>query len=191
MKWKNIVATVLMFFVVTNGWSINEIQPKAFNGLVCLSINGEVIGLQDGSKWRVKSEDRKKVMMWVQSDTIFIKPLYSCLPQIVRSSNFIIHNRTINETVTAKLMIPSAIEDLSLYIVCSAKIHSVDCVILSDKSVWRISMSDHFFSPREGNLVILGVNNHWRTADYPHILIIGKEESNEYFPASFVGMFNY
>jgi hypothetical protein len=60
-------------------------------------------------------------------------------------------------------------------------------VLLSDNTIWKVENAYHFSQWQIGQRVFVGVNNNWRTALFPHILINVDISGEPYSEAIFYG----
>ncbi len=160
-----------------------RIHNDAYYHLVAFSDNGDIVQLQDASKWSVHPSQRNTVLYWVQSDDIFIKPRSSCFSFY----KYVLYNRTTKQAVEVNLFNPPL--PMGAY---TFRIEHIDpyarLVHLSDNTVWQIDGSDSNFSYWQiGQRVLIGLNNHWRNAKLPHILINVDMYKEPYSAADFYG----
>lgn len=164
---------------------LDRIHKLAYTFPIGVINNGQRIRLVDGSDWFVNSSQRYQVNNWAQSDTIFIKPKSSCFSMYP----YVLNNRTTREAVEVQF------SDMPLYYGAYrqkiAKIDPYNRVVQLDdpeNTVWEISFSDSGFNYwKVGDFVIVGVNNEWRIANYPHILINASITNGPYCEGSFFG----
>lgn len=160
-----------------------KIQNSAYYHLVAFSDTGDIVQLHDASKWIVNPSHRHLVLYWVQSDDIFIKPCASWFSPY----KYVLYNRTTRQAAEVNLMSPPLLMgDATLRVV---SINSYACLIeLSDRSIWKIDSLDYNFSYWQiGSRVLVGVNNGWRAASFPHILINADVYKEPYSQADFYG----
>jgi hypothetical protein len=160
-----------------------RIHNDAYYHLVAYSDTGDIVQLHDASKWFIHYNQRYLVLQWVQSDDIFIKPQASCFS----SYQYVLHNRTLQQTVEANLINPPLPMGAFTF-----RIVNIDpyarLVHLSDNTVWQIDFKDrHFPYWQIGQRVLVGVNNNWRSAPRPHILINADIYKEPYSQADFYG----
>jgi hypothetical protein len=160
-----------------------RIHNSAYYHLVAFSDNGDVIQLHDASKWAVHPSHCTKVLYWVQSDDIFIKPKSSCFS----SYKYVLHNRTTNEAVEVNLnKEPLPMGEYTFRIVNIEPYNRL--IHLSDNTIWQIDAYDSNFPYWQiGQRVLVGVNNNWRDAVHPHILINADMYKEPYSQADFYG----
>lgn len=165
-----------------DSYYLQRIHSDAYYHLVAYSDNGDVVQLHDASKWSIRSSECQKVLYWVQSDDIFIKPSASCFS----SYKYVLHNRTTNQAVGANLISPPL--PMGAYTFRITNIQPYErLVLLSDNTVWQVGSDSKFSRWQIGQRVLVGVNNQWRTAPLPHILINVDLSGEPYSEASFYG----
>ncbi len=161
---------------------LQRIHNDGYYHLVAFSDTGDVVQLHDASKWEVQSSGRAKVLYWVQSDDIFIKPSFSWFS----SYQYVLHNRTTNQAVEVNLINPPV--PMGAY---TFRIVNIDpyqrLVLLSDNTVWQVGSDSNFSYWQIGQRLLVGVNNKWRTAQFPHILINVDQSGQPYSQAVFYG----
>ena len=170
---------------------IDRIQTLAYTSPVRTYMNGARVELIDESIWTINPRQKEQILGrwpnagWTQEDCIFIKPSISWFS----SYPYVLHNRTKGETVEVKFT--SMPQRFGMYRQQISKIDPYNRLIELDdeeRTVWQINSSNstfNFFSV--GDYVIVGVNNYWRTTQYPHILINASTSSAPYCEANFVG----
>lgn len=150
-----------------DSYYLQRIHNDGYYHLVAFSDTGDVVQLHDASKWQIEKSGRQKVLYWVQSDDIFIKPCTAWFSW----NKFVLHNRTTNQAVEATLVNPPL--PMGAYTFRIVNIEPYQrLVLLSDNTVWQVSPKDATFSKwKIGQRLLVGVNNRWRTEPFPHILI--------------------
>ena len=162
---------------------LQRIHNDAYYHLVAYSDNGDRVQLHDASKWEVQSSGRQKVLYWVQSNDIFIKPNASCFS----SYRYVLQNRTKNETVEVNLINPPLPMGAATFRIVYIDPYS-RLVHLSDNTVWQIDFKDADFRYwKIGHRVLIGVNNNWRTAPLPNVLINVDLHKEPYSKGNFYG----
>ncbi len=82
-----------------------------------------------------------------------------------------LHNRTTNQAVAVNLINPPLPMGAGTFRIVNIEPYA-RLVHLSDNTVWQIDSQDFNFPYwKIGQRVLIGVNNNWRTASFPHILI--------------------
>lgn len=164
-----------------DSYYLHRIHNDAFYHLVAYSSRGDIINLHDGSEWSIKRSGQETVLYWLSTDDIFIKPCAKCFS----SYKYVLHNRTQNQAVAANLNVPPL--PLGPYTLRIANIHPYEpLVLLNDNTVW--SVDPNYLSRWQiGQRIIVGVNNYWRTAAMPHILINVDMSGYPYRTAAFYG----
>ena len=120
------------------------------------------IQLCDTSVWAVNPRQIDLVERWMTSDPIFIKPNAGCFSSY--SYPYVFQNLATQEVVQVKLLDPSF--DMGIYTrwIISINRESNE-LTLNDQSVWSINPKNSSFSKwKTGHIVMIGVNNKWRTA---------------------------
>lgn len=165
-----------------DSYYLQRIHPDGYSHLFAFSDTGDVIQMHDASKWQIERSGRQKVLYWVQSDEIFIKPCIAWFS----FNKYVLHNRTINQAVEATLISPPLPMGANTFRIVN--IQPFDrLVLLSDNTVWQVGADSNFSKWRIGQRLMVGVNNYWRTATHPHILINVDMSGEPYSPASFYG----
>jgi hypothetical protein len=165
-----------------DGYYLQRIHNDGYYHLVAYSDTGDVVQLHDASKWQIARSGRQQVLYWVQSDDIFIKPCISWFS----SNRYVLHNRTTNQAVEAQLINPPL--PMGAYTFRIVNIQPYErLVLLSDNTVWQVGPDSNFSQWKIGQRLLVGVNNKWRTATYPHILINVDMPYEPYSQAIFYG----
>lgn len=163
--------------------AFQRIHNDAYYHLFSFSGTGDVIQLHDASKWFVRSNQRHIVLQWVKNDDLFIKPQYWGLSNY----RYVIHNRTTDQVVEVNLKTPPLPMGIATFCIVNIEPYA-RLVQLSDNTIWRISPYDTNFSYWQiGQRVVVGVNNHWRTTEFPHALINVDIYKEPYSQSEFYG----
>jgi len=143
------------------------LHPYAYYHPVAVSLSGDTVQLHDNSMWSVHPYQRHLVQGWAQSHDIFIKPKSSCFSMY----KYVLHNRSTQQAVEVNWLGTSI--EVNAYTHWIVNIDFYNRIIqLNDNSVWQIDPSDYAFDKWQiGHRLLVGVNNHWRVATFPHILI--------------------
>lgn len=165
-----------------DAYYLQRIHNDGYYHLVAFSDNGDTIQLHDASKWDIQRSGRAKVLYWVVSDDIFIKPNTACCSLY----KYVLHNRTTNQAVEANLKTPPLPMGANTFRIINIQPYE-RLVLLSDNTVWQVGPDADFSSWQIGQRLLVGVNNKWRTATYPHILINVDVSGNRYSQALFYG----
>jgi len=164
---------------------LDRIQTLAYTFPYGIINNGQKLQLIDESIWAINSVQSYRVRNWVQAQTVFIKPNASCFSRY----NYVLYNRDTREAVEAQFV--SMPENLNFYRQRIEKLDPYNRVIQLDdaeRTVWAISMAETGFGFWSvGDYIIVGVNNDWRIAKYPHILINASISQGPYCEATFKG----
>ena len=160
-----------------------RIHNDAYYHLVAFSDNGDVVQLHDASKWSVHPSQRHTVLYWVQTDNIFIKPYSSCFS----SYKFVLHNQTTQQAVEVNLINPPLPMGAYTFRIVNIEPYA-RLVQLSDNTVWQVDAADANFPYWQvGQRLLIGLNNHWRTAPLPNILINVDMYNEPWSQADFYG----
>lgn len=165
-----------------DSYYLQRIHDDAYYHLVSCSASGDFVYLHDASKWEIQGSGRQKVRDWVQAHDIFIKPNAACFS----SYSYILHNRTTNEVVAANLIWPPM--PMGAYTFRIVNIEPFKrLILLSDNTVWQVPTHVNFGYWQIGQCVLVGVNNNWRTARFPQILINTSISGEPYTEVVFYG----
>lgn len=179
----------VFIFLITLVCLLQTLRADAFHPdyqtyMTGISNQGQFVELHDYSLWEVASSSRKKIVSWEIAEQIVIKPSACCLPDLFSKHPFVFHNRIRNEVVWVKL---KEIGEKGGYyphrVVASGP---ANYLTLSDGSLWLVDLSEGSKMPRNGQEIMIGVNNQWKTAAYPYILIIAKPHTHDYLKAYFI-----
>lgn len=164
-----------------DSYYLQRLHQNALYQIFGYSSDGGVVQLFDASKWDIHPTGAKKVLYWTKSDAIFIKPSVSWSSQ----RKYVLYNLSKNQAVEANLLAsPLPLGEKTYTII---DIHPTESLILlSDQTVWKVK-SDYFSNWLIGQRVLVGVNNHWRDATFPHILINVDLYGNPYRQANYHG----
>jgi hypothetical protein len=148
-----------------------RIYPSANYFPVSITPSGDNIQLHDGSLWYVHPNQRNIIKNWVQTDKLFIKPNVAWFS----SYSYVLQNRTIEDRnqriVEVSLLEPPVMNGDYTRWVIDVDYHN-HLVYLNDDTVWYINPNDSSFNKWQiGQRLVIGVNNRWRTSEFPHILI--------------------
>lgn len=182
--------------IVKHNAHISRLHQDCYHRMVGSSENGTVGCLSNpndpheearlATAWSVHPDHLDVVNHWRQKHEIFVKPAYvtfpaSLLPVSMIKYNYVLYNRTINEVAKVKL---KEILEMELFI------EGIDVyqgfVLLSDSTDWKINPKDTKIKEwHAGQRIIVGVNNKWCEAEYPHILINLDQPYQPYVEADF------
>lgn len=142
-------------------------SAASYHRITTMSVYGDSVEIEDGSWWKIASNDSSTVFSWRQGDSVVITPNNS----FFSSYNYYITNEQTRTYVKANLNVgPIAFGQYSHWIT------SVDPVgghvYLENNSCWCISNGDaHVFRDWAPNdAIIIGINDSWFSS-YDHILI--------------------
>lgn len=128
-----------------------------------ISRKGDFIQLDDGSSWKVRHKDQKRVKRWNQEDLIVIET-----GQYFTWSIYKLVNYTRNESCDVELVEPTRNGLLSHWI---TEIHPYEGYLrLQDGSVWRMDTSE-LLTWNVNDDVIIGLSKDWFSSHYSYILI--------------------
>jgi hypothetical protein len=165
-----------------DSYYLRRIHDDGYYHLVAYSDNGDVVQLFDASKWSIQQSGREKVLYWVQEHDIFIKPCASCFSFY----QYVLYNLTKNEAVEANLIHPPLPMGAHTFRIINIQPYE-RLVLLSDNTVWQVGPDANFSRWQIGQRLLVGVNNKWRTAKFPHILINVDISGYPYSEAVFYG----
>lgn len=128
------------------------------HALTAVSVLGDTVEIEDGSRWAISYYDSYRVKNWRTSDVLVITQNHSWFS----SYTYRIVNKTSRSSIEANLS-AGPIKDgpYSRYV---SEIDSISShVALNDSSVWKISLSDLalFAHWQPGHSIIIGVNTGW------------------------------
>lgn len=151
---------------------LNRIHPDAYYRFTAYSASGDLAQLHDASTWFIHPQQRHIVLSWKLNDDIFIKRTASCFSYY----KYVLYNRMTKEAVEANLKSPtpqSPNPPMGIPVLRIINIDSYNRLIqLNDNSFWFVNPSSYDFSQwKVGQRILVGVNNQWRTNDYPQIFI--------------------
>ena len=165
-----------------DGYYLQRIHTDSYYHLVAYSDNGDVVQLHDASKWEIEWKVCEKVLRWEPRDDIFIKPCASWFSRY----KYVLYNHTKNQAVEANLINPPL--PMGAYTFRIVNIQPYErLVLLSDNTVWQVNSDAYFPYWQVGQRVMVGVNNKWRTAPFPHILLNVDLSGEPYSEAAFYG----
>lgn len=165
-----------------DNYYLQRLHTDSYYHLVAYSDSGDVVQLHDASKWSIQRSGRNKVIYWVQSDEIFIKPSIAWFS----SYQYVLYNRTTNQAVQASLTSPPLPMGAATFRIVNIEPHQ-GLILLSDNTVWQVGSKSQFLNWQIGQRVLVGVNNKWRTAQFPQILINIDFSGESYSEAIFYG----
>ncbi len=183
---KNVIEQLIPKMSYSNDASyLNRINKLAYTFAVTSIDAGQKLQLIDESIWAINPVQRYQTKKWTQEHTIFIKPNASCFSRYP----YVLYNRDTSEAVEVQFV--SMPTTFNFYRQKISKIDPVNHVVELDdaeRTVWQISLSDTGFNYwSEGDYIIVGVNNDWRIANNPHILINTSITQAPYCEAEFIG----
>lgn len=145
---------------------LERVHPSAYYHLYAFTDTGHEIQLHDDSRWAVRPSHQNIVLRWVQNDALVLKPSAACFPW----SKFVLFNCTTQETIDVELLYPVSMSNYTVYIVDIDPYNRL--VRLNDNTIWSVDSQDKYFGYWQiGHRLLIGVNNGYRSAPLPHILI--------------------
>lgn len=164
-----------------DGQYLYRIHRNAYYYSECVSALGDYIQLQDTSLWEVHPNYRLVIQKWYSDDPIFIKPN----PSRFSPYRYILQNRKASAQDIAEVNLKKLPIEAGGPAFWIAKIDFEKSLVkLNDDTLWRINPHDYSFNKwRVEDRVLIGVNNNWRFAHYPHILINASMTNTPYCEA--------
>lgn len=161
-----------------------RLHNNAYHHLSAISDTGSIIQLHDASKWDAHPSQRHLVLFWENNDDIFIKPRSSCFSFY----RYVMHNITQNQAIEVSLRTPPLPMGAYTFRITNIDTHQ-RLVYLSDGTVWQVSRYDrNFYQWQIGHRLMIGVNNNWKSAEMPHVLINVDMYKEPYSEADFKGV---
>ncbi len=152
--------------------ALNRLHPDAYYHFATYSATGDMIQLHDASTWFIHPQQRHIVLSWKLHDDIFIKRTASCFSYY----KYVLYNRMTKEAVEANLKSPTPNSPnppmgIPVFRIINIDMHN-RLIQLNDNSFWFINPNSYDFSRWQiGQRLLVGVNNQWRSNDYPHLFI--------------------
>lgn len=163
--------------------NVSRIHNDTYYHVISYTANGDEVQLHDASLWSVHYSYRQTVLRWAQSDNIVIKPYASCFS----SCKWVLHNHTQQQIAEVNLISPPLPMGAYTFRIVNIEPYS-RMVLLSDNTLWQVDPSDSNFPYWQiGQRVLVGLNNHWRTAPFCNILINVDMYYEPYSQANFYG----
>lgn len=156
---------------------VSIIHPDSYHYPYSHSMSGDQVELYNGSVWFVHPWDRYKVMNWLGSDLIFIRPN----PSWFSSYKYVLENQATGAIVDVNLIAPPYINNLWVVNIDTNK----GVAVLCDGTVWPLNGWDYNVYNKwyVGDRIIVGINTPARFGIYPYILI--NVEIDNYSESSF------
>lgn len=181
----NSLTQVIGKYPFDDSYYLQRIHHDGYYHLVgWMGADGSTAVLHDGSEWSIEPKGRQKVLYWVQSDEIFIKPCISWFS----SYRYVLHNRTQNHVVEANLKTPPVPAGAYTFLITNIEPYQ-RLITLSDNTVWQLNPDVKLYHWQIGQRIFVGVNNKWREAACPHILINVDLYGQPFSPATYYGCF--
>lgn len=153
---------------ITNGMIYFTSHPGAFHNPLIVFNGGELVEIEDGSRWYVAPEDRYKTLNWYTSDAVVITPNYSWFSLY----DYQMINQNTGATIRVNLNIGPFHNGIFTHWVIGFD-DILGLVYLEDGSVWNVSPYDDNITKLwlHEDRVIIGVNTGWDSDIRPNILI--------------------
>ncbi len=174
----------------------SQLHRASSHYLYAASANADVIELNDGSRWNVAPISRHLLQQhpqWGYTQDLEIKPKYTggccAILSYFSGYDYVIRNKALQQTIFVNLRsAPMLISEHTLFI--SYIDRNARTVFLNDNSEWYIDQSDKNFSYwKEGDRIILGLNNKWRTFSQVSYIMINADMDG--FPYSIANIRSY
>lgn len=139
----------------------------AFHRSISVTIGGDMVTLEDGSVWKVRSKDKYKTLDWIPGDSIVILPNHSWFS----SYYYVLLNQNTGAEVCVNLVLGPIYNGIYTHWVVAIDYYNQE-VCLEDGSIWRISGGDYSTMKKwlVNDTIIIGVNDSW-FSNKPNILI--------------------
>lgn len=136
-----------------------------------VSVYGDCVELEDGSRWGISISDSYKTLNWMITDRVVITQNRDWFP----SSQFKLENLETGVAVSADLIeyLSQFFQNYYNYHVLAINDYSQE-IWLNDSTVWKVFDNDYpvvWESWDFNDTIIIGVNKGWYSSSYPNILI--------------------
>lgn len=140
-------------------------HPDSYQYPYSHSFTGDEVELYNGSVWFVHPWDRYKVMNWLSTDLIYIRPNTAWFS----SYKYVLENQVTGDIADVNLIAPPYLETLWVLNVDINK----GVAVLNDGTIWPLNSWDYSVYKKwlVGDRVVVGVNSPGRIGVYPYILI--------------------
>ena len=140
----------------------------AFHHPAMITPLGDMVELEDGSRWLVNFSDRFKTYNWLTSDTLKITPNHTWFS----SYYFRITNLNTNESIEVNLFERPFYNGIFTYWIIAID-YFTQQICLNDGSVWDLSSFDYDVYKKWilNDTIILGHNDGFFSSSRPNILI--------------------
>jgi hypothetical protein len=142
-----------------------SLEGTAYHNFLWKASQGDVIQLEDSSRWSLKPSDRYKICAWQPSDQLMITPNYVWFSTYL----YRLTNLNTNEVVEVKL---AARPDSKDYLWIKSFDIETQQITLSDASTWVLiepsSLQEDWVID---DPILVGHNKGFFSATFPHILI--------------------
>lgn len=140
--------------------------------------SGENVRLEDGSTWSVHEDDRYSLAEWRRDDIVTIIPHRT----FIFKSNYLFYlvNQRTSGSVRSNIVEGPTI---GMHHCITLIDYEKQIIVLSDKSVWKLSDSDLLKDWLLEDVVLIGTNDSWFSS-YSHIIININTDPVTYMKAS-------
>jgi len=160
-----------------------RIHPHAYHKILNITAEGKWAELEDGSIWEVHPLQQEQLLTWHMDDHVIIKPRATCCSLF----QYVIHHMAKSETVEVNIVrAPITIHPETFVIQSIDKENKL--LSMRDQTIWHFAhVGWRSWSWKVGDTIVIGVNNYWRIAEMPHILINTSVPYTPYIEAEFIG----
>jgi hypothetical protein len=139
----------------------------AFHRPISVTLNGDMVTLEDGSMWKVRIKDRYKTLDWLAGDSIIILPNHSWFS----SYYYVLLNQNTGSEVRVNLTLGPIYNGIYTHWIVAIDYYNEE-MCLEDGTIWSISGSDYSTMKKwlVNDTIIIGVNDSWFSSK-PNILI--------------------
>lgn len=140
----------------------------AYHQPIAITPYGEILELEDNSRWVISPADSYKVLNWLMTDLLVITVNHDWFTDYF----YRITNQVTGVSVRANLNLFLNPFYHSIY---NHRIVAIDDLLqqiwLEDGSLWSIEGSDYSYRWQLNDTIIIGVNDGWRSSTRPNLLI--------------------
>ncbi len=140
----------------------------AYHQPIAITPYGEIVELEDNSRWAISPADSYKVLNWLVTDLLVITINHDWFSDCF----FRITNQMTGVSVRANLNLFLNPVYHSAY---NHRIVAIDDLLqqiwLEDGSMWSIESSDYSIKWQLNDTIIIGINDGWRSTTRPNVLI--------------------
>jgi hypothetical protein len=202
MKWRKLIYIFYMFMTATcfplfyltsqehHSLTTKEelelydyrLHPQSYHHPERYKYREYLIQLKDSSIWSVHPDYMNICRSWKKSHQLFIQPHYSCFwPDALIVYRYVLYN--LDEDTDIPVYLEKIENSVFLIEAVNATTHTI---LLNNKAIWRIDDQADLSNWKEGQRILVGVNNEWHNAHYPQILINGDLDDHPYVSAIFL-----